>query len=420
MSKFVIVGQNSLEGSISVDGSKNSSLPILAATLLAQGCSTIYGIPSLADIQNMCNILKCLGAEVSTAKGGASGLGLTISCKKLNPDVSQCENTGLIRASFLVAGPLLARCKKVKISMPGGCPIGLRPVDLHLKGFHALGAKISTGHGFIEAKCKNLTGAVIYLDFPSVGATENLMMAASLATGQTIIENAAIEPEIVDLANFINAMGGQITGAGTDLIKISGVKELDGQGYTVIPDRIEAGTYAVAAAMTNSKIQINNVIPGHLKPMIAKMRETGIEITEGDSQITVNAADKIKAADIKTLPYPGFPTDMQAPFSSLMTVASGTSIIVETIFENRFLHISELAKMGANIKAEGRTVVIEGVKSLTGAKVRAYDLRGGAALVLAALASEGETEISGIEHIDRGYLKLDEKLSTIGVNIIRV
>ncbi len=414
MPKFIISGQKRLSGRVSVSGSKNSALPILAATLLAQGHSTIYEVPQLLDIQNMKQLLLSLGAEVDEKETA-----LQICCKKPIFDVSSYETVSKLRASVLVMGPLLARCGRVKISMPGGCQIGARPVDLHLKGFLALGAKISQGHGFIEAKCKNLVGTKIYLDFPSVGATENLMMAASLAQGQTIIENAAVEPEIVDLANYINLMGGKIVGAGTDTIRISGVSELNGQTHSVIPDRIEAGTYAAAAAVTRSKIQIDNVVPGHLKPITAKLREAGIEVEEGDSHIIVNASEKLKAADIKTLPYPGFPTDMQAPYTSIMSVADGTSMVIETIFENRFLHLPELSRMGAHIKIEGRTAVIEGAKKLSSAKVKVSDLRAGAALVVAALAAEGDTEISEIEHIDRGYCNIESKLASLGANIER-
>jgi len=320
----------------------------------------------------------------------------------------------------LVIGPLLARTGKVKISLPGGCQIGTRPVDLHLKGLAAMGAKITQGHGYIEAKCKRLNGTRIYLDFPSVGATENLIMAASLAEGQTVIENAAVEPEIVDLANYINIMGGNIIGAGTDTIRINGVKELKGKSHTVIPDRIEAGTFAAAAAITGGKVRINNIMPDHLKPITAKMRESGITVTEGDSHIIVDATNKPKAVDIKTLPYPGFPTDMQAPYTSMMTIADGTSMVIETIFENRFMHIPELKRMGANVKIEGRTAVIEGIKKLTGAQVKATDLRAGAALVVAGLCAEGETEISDIEHIERGYYNFDAKLNGLGADIQRV
>ncbi len=414
MPSFVVSGQKRLSGKVSVGGSKNSALPIMAASLLAQGCSTIYDVPALLDIQNMTDLLTCLGASVEK-----SGSGFSICCQKPLCDISSYETVSRLRASVLVMGPLLARCGRVKISMPGGCQIGSRPVDLHIKGMQALGAKITQGHGFIEARCKSLTGTKIYLDFPSVGATENLMMAASLAKGQTIIENAAVEPEIVDLANYINLMGGKIVGAGTGTIRITGVTELNGQTHTVIPDRIEAGTYAAAAAITRGRIQIDNVVPDHLKPITSKLREVGIAVTEGDSHIIVDASDKQKATDIKTLPYPGFPTDMQAPYSSLMSIAEGTSMVIETIFENRFLHMPELVRMGAHVKIEGRTAVIEGTKKLSGAKVKATDLRAGAALVIAALAAEGDTEIGEIEHIDRGYSEMDRKLTALGADIVR-
>lgn len=415
MSKFVVEKARAMEGSVTVDGSKNAALPILAATILADGSSTIGGVPDLADIGSMMELLRCLGATVTKDNNG-----ITVSCKKPLCDVTSYELVSSFRASFLLMGPLLAKCKRVKIFLPGGCPVGARPVDLHLKGFAAMGAKINQGHGYVEAKCKKLTGTDIYLDFPSVGATENLMMAASLAEGQTVIENAAVEPEVVDLANFINSMGGNISGAGTDTIKITGVEYLKGNSHIVIPDRIEAGTFAAVAAVTGSRIQINNVVTEHLKPITAKLKEIGVDIKESGGSLTVDGRSKIKAANIKTLPYPGFPTDMQAPYTAIMSVAEGTSIIVETIFENRFLHVPELIRMGAKIKIDGRAAVVEGVKSLTGAKVRATDLRAGAALVLAALAADGETEISDIEHIDRGYSNFDAKLKGLGVNIERM
>jgi UDP-N-acetylglucosamine 1-carboxyvinyltransferase len=415
MSKFVVEKARAMDGSVTVGGSKNAALPILAATILADSSSTINDVPDLADIGSMLELLRCLGATVSKDKNS-----VTVSCKKLLCDVTSYELVSSFRASFLLMGPLLAKCKKAKISLPGGCPIGARPVDLHLKGLAYMGAKINQGHGYVEAKCKKLTGADIYLDFPSVGATENLMMAASLADGQTVIENAAVEPEVVDLANFINSMGGNISGAGTDTIKVTGVESLKGSSHTVSPDRIEAGTFAAVAAITGSRIQINNVVTEHLKPITAKLKEIGADVKESGGSLTVDARAKIKAANIKTLPYPGFPTDMQAPYTAIMSVAEGTSIIVETIFENRFLHVPELMRMGAKIKIDGRAAVVEGVKSLTGAKVRATDLRAGAALVLAALAADGETEISGIEHIERGYSEFDTKLQSLGVNIERM
>jgi UDP-N-acetylglucosamine 1-carboxyvinyltransferase len=327
-----------------------------------------------------------------------------------------------MRASFLIMGPLLARTGSAKISLPGGCAIGSRPIDLHLKGFEALGAEIVIGHGFIEAKAPHgLIGTRVYLDFPSVGATENIMMAASLAKGQTIIENAAEEPEIVDLANYINIMGGKVKGAGTNIIKVDGVKELHGAPHTVIPDRVEAGTYMVAAAITGGDILIENVIIDHLKPVVAKLKEAGVSISEEGTGIRVIGGQQLlKAVDIKTLPYPGFPTDMQAQMMAMTTVAYGTSIVTETVFENRFMHVDELKRMGAHIKIEGRSAIVEGVRKLTGAPVKATDLRAGAALLLAGLVAEGETEISCIHHIDRGYDGIERKFRGLGANIRRI
>ena len=325
-----------------------------------------------------------------------------------------------MRASFLIMGPLLARCGQAKISLPGGCAIGTRPIDLHLKGFEALGAEIEIGHGFILAKADNgLKGARIYLDFPSVGATENIMMAACMAEGQTLIENPAQEPEIVDLANYLNVMGAKIRGAGTNAIKIEGVKKLTGRNYTIIPDRIEAGTYMVAAAMTRGDVYIENAISEHLKPVIAKLKEAGVTIEEDVSGIRVSCDKQTKAVDVKTMPYPGFPTDMQAQFMAMLAISEGTGLVTETVFENRFMHVDELKRMGANIKIDGRTSVVEGVDTLTGCQVKATDLRAGAAMVLAGLVAEGETQIGYIHHIDRGYDNLVKKLCALGADIRR-
>ena len=326
-----------------------------------------------------------------------------------------------MRASFVIMGPLLARYGKAKISMPGGCAIGTRPIDLHLKGFEALGAEIEIGHGFISATAPNgLKGTSIYLDFPSVGATENIIMAACMAEGQTILENAAQEPEIIDLANFLNIMGAKIRGAGTNVIKITGVPKLIGHNYTIIPDRIEAGTYMVAVAMTGGDIYIENAISEHLKPVIAKLNEAGVKIEEDIDGIRVSCNKRPKAIDIKTLPYPGFPTDMQAQFMAMLTIADGTGLVTETVFENRFMHVGELKRMGACIKVDGRTSIVEGVPSLNGCQVKATDLRAGAAMVLAGLVANGETEVSYIHHIDRGYDNLVEKLCGLGADICRV
>lgn len=415
MEKFIVNGRNSLKGTIRVSGAKNAVLPILAASLLATSQCTIKDVPDLADVATIREVLESLGA-----KSYKDNDEITISPEKITNSEAPYDYVRKMRASFLVMGPLLARLGEARISLPGGCAIGVRPIDLHLKGFEALGAEVVIGHGYIQAKAKKLVGSKIYLDFPSVGATENIIMAATHAEGTTILENCAEEPEIVDLANFINAMGGKIKGAGTKVIRIEGVNKLNGVTHQVIPDRIEAGTYMVAGAMTGSNLLVENVISDHLKPVIAKLLEAGVNLIEEENGIRVIGTGQIKPVDIKTLPYPGFPTDMQAQLMALLTIAKGTSVITETVFENRFMHVDELKRMGADIKIEGRTAVIEGVKTLTSAPVKATDLRAGAALIIAAMATEGTTEISCIHHIDRGYDKIENKLSKIGVNIKRV
>lgn len=419
MAKYIITNSTPLYGTVRISGSKNAALPILAACLLSDGECTIEEVPALTDVQNMCKLLKHIGATVKISKISDT---IKVNASQLKNNVEDYDLVMKLRASFLLTGPILARTGRVKICLPGGCQIGTRPIDLHLKGFQAMGAKITQGHGYVDIRCRKLVGQKIYLDFPSVGATENLIMAASIANGQTILENAAIEPEIIDLANFINHMGGCIVGAGTSTIKITGVKSLKGQSHAIIPDRIEAGTFMVAAAITKGKITLQNVRTEHLKPAIAKMLEMGIMIeTSSDfTSLTVSADRCPSATDIKTMPYPGFPTDMQAPFCALMSTAEGTSMIIETIFENRFMHMAELKRMGANAKIEGRIAVIEGAKTLTGAKVKATDLRAGAALVLAGLNAEGVTEIENIEHIERGYYNFENKLQSLGVNISKV
>ena len=412
MKKYVINGGIPLSGEVEINGSKNAALPILAATLLTEDCCKIFNVPNLLDIDNMCELLNCLGCSINIKKDIYE-----IYAKELQSDVMSYETVNKLRASFLVAGPLLARTGRVKISLPGGCQIGARPVDLHLKGLMAMGAKIEQGHGYVEAVCPKLNGAKIYLDFPSVGATENIMMAASLADGVTTVENAAAEPEIVNLADFINAMGGKVVGAGTDTIQIEGVSELKGVKHRVIPDRIEAGTFAFAATATRGSIIIKNVITDHLKPVIAKLQECGISTKLNEESLIIEAGGRPKAADIKTMPYPGFPTDLQAPYVALMSSAFGTSMVVETIFENRFMHVPELGRMGANIKIDGRTAVVEGADKLTGATVQATDLRAGAALVIAGLSASGETVIENIHHIERGYENFVQRLADLNANL---
>lgn len=419
MEKLIIHGGHELHGRVKISGAKNAVLPIIAATLLAQDKPCFLDeVPYLNDVCTIAEVLRQLGAKVDFNRQQHT---LFVDSTVLKTVDAPYDLVRKMRASFVIMGPLLARYGKAKISMPGGCAIGTRPIDLHLKGFEALGAEIEIGHGFISATAPNgLKGTSIYLDFPSVGATENIIMAACMAEGQTILENAAQEPEIIDLANFLNIMGAKIRGAGTNVIKITGVPKLIGHNYTIIPDRIEAGTYMVAVAMTGGDIYIENAISEHLKPVIAKLNEAGVKIEEDIDGIRVSCNKRPKAIDIKTLPYPGFPTDMQAQFMAMLTIADGTGLVTETVFENRFMHVDELKRMGACIKVDGRTSIVEGVPSLNGCQVKATDLRAGAAMVLAGLVANGETEVSYIHHIDRGYDNLVEKLCGLGADICRV
>lgn len=416
MEKIVVAGGKKLSGSVQISSAKNAVLPVIVASLLAQGQCRLEGVSPLEDVRTICAVLRTMGTKVDLNKDGT----IFIQAGSGETKEPPYELVRRMRASFLVMGPLLARQKKARISLPGGCAIGTRPIDLHLKGFTAMGAKITIGHGYIEAAADHLRGANIYLDFPSVGATENIMMAASLAEGTTVLENAAEEPEIVDVANYLNAMGAKIRGAGTNIIKIEGVEGLTGTTYTVIPDRIEAGTYMVAAAMAGGKVKLENVLYDHLKPIIAKLKETGVQVEEEDGGIIVTSEGRIGAVDVKTLPYPGFPTDMQAQMMALMTVAKGTSVVTETVFENRFMHVDELKRMGADIRIEGRSAVIRGVDSLTGAQVNATDLRAGAALIIAGLVADGETVVAETHHLDRGYVDMEGKLRKLGAEICRI
>ena len=415
MSKLIVSQSPPLNGRVRIDGAKNSVLPIMAASLLTEDICTLEEVPLLEDVYVACEVLRCFGSEVNIWNNT-----ITIDSRNTYEGEAPYELIKKMRASFLVMGPLLARHGQVRISLPGGCAIGSRPIDLHLKGFSAMGADITLGHGYIEAKAQRLEGSKIYLDFPSVGATENIMMAAALAKGQTIIENAAEEPEIVDLSNFINIMGGNVRGAGTGTIRIEGVDSLHGTTHTVIPDRIEAGTFMVAAAMTKGNVLLENVLIDHLKPIEAKLKEAGAIILEEGEGIRVIGPEVLNPIDIKTLPYPGFPTDMQAQMMAMVTTAPGTSIITETVFENRFMHVNELKRLGANIKIEGRSAIVEGVDKLSGTSVKATDLRAGAALVLAGLIARGETKISNIYHIDRGYHRIEDKFIRLGANIQRI
>lgn len=415
MSKLLVEKSPPLRGNVRISGAKNSALPILAASLLGTEDIILEDVPQLKDVEVMCEVLSSLGAKVEFLDKGV----IKINSKNVNSYETPYELMSKMRASFLVMGPLLTRLGKAKTSMPGGCAIGTRPIDLHLKGFRALGAEIDVDHGYIGAYADKLVGDRIYLDFPSVGATENIMMAAVMAEGETIIDNAAMEPEIVDLANFLNKLGAQIKGVGTSTIRIKGVKELGGATHSIIPDRIEAGTFMVAAAITKGDVIVENVITSHIKPIIAKLREAGCEVWEEEDKVRVVGTDNLKAVDIKTLPYPGFPTDMQAQFMALMSVVQGTSVIIETVFENRFMHVDELKRMGADIKIDGRSAIVQGVKELMSAPVKATDLRAGAALILAGLKADGVTEISDIYHIDRGYENIEEKFTKLGAKIYR-
>lgn len=417
MEKFIVHHCAPLHGTVQISGAKNAALPILAACLLTREPCLIENVPPLTDIFAMTALLEGFGAKVTF---DTSAQTVSVCAETLSSSIASYDAAGKMRASFLAAGPLLARLQSASLPLPGGCQIGSRPIDLHLKGFSLMGVSNRQEHGTVELWCKNLRGKPIYLDFPSVGATENLMMAAVLAKGITIIENAAAEPEIMDLADFLRKMGAEIQGDGTDTITIRGVKELSGATHRVIPDRIEAGTFMAAAAITGGEICLKCVEEDHLKPVIAKLAECNVKTESTPNGLVVCRKGRIRPANLKTMPFPGFPTDMQAPFMSLLTLAKGTSVITETIFENRFIHAGELQRMGADIKIESRSAVIEGVEELTGASVRATDLRAGAALILSALAAKGETEISDIYHIERGYYQIDEKLRQLGADICRV
>ena len=414
--KLIISGGNRLQGTVRIDGAKNSALSIMAATLLTKDVCILRNVPRLTDVDIMADVIRKLGVKVEWKEDNH----LYIDSDNFNNYEAPYELVKMMRASILVMGPLLARLKKAKISLPGGCAIGARPVDYHLKGFEALGAQVEVEKGYIEAKVNKLKGDDIYLDFPSLGATENIMMAACLAKGVTKIENAAKDPEVVELGHFLNKMGAKVEGLGTDLIEIKGVKKLHGVDYTIIPDRIEAGTYMIAAAITGGDVLIEKADALLLKPLIVKLEETGVRIELEKNLIKVTGPDRVKAVDIKTLPFPGFPTDMQPQFMALSCVAKGTSVITETVFEKRFVHIGDLIRMGADIKVEGHSAIIKGVKKLSAAPVMASDLRGGAALVLAGLVAEGTTELSRIYHLDRGYVNLEEKLTSLGADIKRV
>lgn len=415
MSSFVIRGGNRLEGEIDIQGAKNAVLPILAATVINGGKNVIYNCPRLRDVTNTIEVLEKLGCGVRRHKNT-----LIVDSSTLNSNVIDEELMRQMRSSIIFLGAIIARCKKAVVSMPGGCEIGNRPIDLHLKALKSLGVEITEAHGYINCEAPKLTGANIHLDFPSVGATENVMLAACVAEGRTVISNAAREPEIVDLERFLNRMGAKISGAGGDVIEIEGTDKLYGIEHTIIPDRIVAGTYLCAAAITGGTVILKNAEPQHLHSPINALKDMGCKIYTERKRIILTPAKRLKPLlKIRTMPYPGFPTDIQSPFMALSTVAEGTSMFIENIFENRFQHVEELVRMGADIKVDGRVAVVRGVKDLSGAKVVAKELRGGAALILAGLRASGVTEVEGSVYIDRGYEDIEKYLSLCGADIKR-
>lgn len=415
MRRIFIKGRKKLEGEVSISGSKNSALAILAANILLPGKSTIRNVPNLLDVKTIIRVLRALGIRAEYSLSQPNTVEVWNSNVK---HVAPYELVTKMRASFFVIGPILARKGLAKVPLPGGCAIGSRPVNLHIKGLEALGAHVEMEHGFVIVKADKLRGGNVYLDFPSVGATETVMMAATLAEGETVIQNAAREPEVIDLAEFLKKAGAKISGAGTEEIKIEGVSELFPVEYKVIPDRIEAGTFMVAAAITRGNLLIKDIVPGHIESTIRKLKEMGITVAVKDNEVRVSARNGIKAADVKTMPYPGFPTDMQAQLTALLAIAKGTSVVTETVFENRFMHVNELNRMGAEIKLEGQSSIITGVPGLSSAPVKVSDLRAGAALVLAGLAAQGETMIEDRDHhLERGYDELEAKLTKLGAEI---
>ncbi|MEH6986667.1 MULTISPECIES: UDP-N-acetylglucosamine 1-carboxyvinyltransferase [Bacillales] len=414
MEKLMIAGGYPLKGTVRISGAKNSAVALIPATILAESPVTIEGLPDISDVQILKDLLEEIGGTVEFSEND-----MTVDPSSMISMPLPNGKVKKLRASYYLMGAMLGRFKKAVIGLPGGCHLGPRPIDQHIKGFEALGARVTNEQGAIYLRADELRGARIYLDVVSVGATINIMLAAVRAKGRTIIENAAKEPEIIDVATLLTNMGAKIKGAGTDVIRIDGVDHLHGCQHTIIPDRIEAGTYMIVGAAAGEGVLIDNVIPHHLESLIAKLREMGVQIETNDDQVFVGPAEKMKAVDIKTLVYPGFPTDLQQPLTSLLTNAEGTSMVTDTIYSARFKHIDELRRMNANIKVEGRSAIINGPVQLQGAKVKASDLRAGAALVIAGLMAEGVTEVTGLEHIDRGYSHLVEKLNGLGATIWR-
>ena len=418
LEKIIVHGGNPLKGEVTIEGAKNAVLPILAASLLAsEGKTYLDNVPVLSDVHMMNSMLRFLNVKVDMDESKKT---VSLDATAQPSYEAPFKYVSKMRASIVVFGPLLARLKHAKVAMPGGCAIGSRPIDLHLKGLAAMGAKVEQHDGYIEAFTSGLVGANIYLDFPSVGATQNIVMAATLAKGTTIIENVAREPEIVDLANFLNQMGAKVSGAGTETIKVTGVKSLHGVQHTVIQDRIEAGTFMVAAAVTDGNVLVKNAIAEHNKPLISKLEEMGVTVIEGDDGIRIIGTSDLKPVSVKTLPHPGFPTDMQPQLSVLQLLAAGTSMLTETVFENRFMHLEELRRMNAKFNIEGNSVALEGPTEFHGAEVEATDLRAAAALILAGLVAKGYTQVSQLKYLDRGYYDFHKKLASLGAEIKRV
>ncbi|UOQ87473.1 UDP-N-acetylglucosamine 1-carboxyvinyltransferase [Gracilibacillus salinarum] len=414
MQKLLIEGGHLLNGKVRISGAKNSAVALLPASILADSKVIIEGLPDISDVETLSCLLEEIGGTVERR-------GQTVHIDPAEMTAMPLPNGRVkkLRASYYFMGAMLGRFKEAVIGLPGGCYLGPRPIDQHIKGFEALGATVTNEQGAIYLRAKELTGARIYLDVVSVGATINIMLAAVKAKGRTVIENAAREPEIIDVATLLTSMGARIKGAGTDVIRIDGVEELTGCMHTIIPDRIEAGTYTIMAAAQGEKVLIDNVIPQHLEPLLAKLREMGVQIEEGEEQLLISRSDKLKCVDIKTLVHPGFPTDLQQPFTSLMTKAEGTGVVTDTIYQARFKHIDELRRMNAQIKVEGSSAIIQGPTPLEGAKVKASDLRAGASLIVAGLMANGVTEITGLDHIDRGYANITEKLENLGAKVWR-
>ncbi len=418
MEKIIVRGGNKLNGTVEIEGAKNAVLPILAASILpTEGRTVLHNVPILSDVFTMNNVIRFLNVKVGFDENQKE---ITVDSTDELSYEAPFKYVSKMRASIVVLGPLLARVKHAKVAMPGGCAIGSRPIDLHLKGLEAMGAKIIRNDGYIEATTDGLKGTNIYLDFPSVGATQNIMMAATLAKGTTIIENVAREPEIVDLANFLNKMGAHVTGAGTETIKVVGVDHLHGVEHTVVQDRIEAGTFMVAAAITNGNVLIKDAVEEHNKPLISKLEEMGAQVIREDDGIRVIGPEKLKPADVKTMPHPGFPTDMQPQISVAQLAADGTSTLTETVFENRFMHLEELRRMNADFKVEGNAAVLNGPTNFSGSEVAATDLRAAAALILAGLIAKGITQVTHLEYLDRGYWHFNQKLASLGAEIKRV